>query len=60
MSTTDVDTKWLGFYKKWMEYKESQIFEWIRIVDYYFWKEVRNQTRQQEAENLWIVFWKKF
>ena len=45
----------LRVYKKWKEYKKSQIFKKIRIVDYYF-KKGGNQTRQQEAENLRIVF----
>lgn len=37
------------------EIRESQIFKGIKIVDYYF-KRGGNQTKQQEAENLRIVF----
>ena len=45
----------LRVYKKMEGIQKSQIFKKIRIVDYYF-KKGGNQTRQQEAENLRIVF----
>ena len=49
----------LRVYKKWKKYKKSQIFKKIRIVDYYFRKEVikPNSKRQKICE---LYFEKNF
>ena len=51
---------WDGYIRKERKYKESQIFKGNKELLITIFKEGGNQNRQQEAENLRIVFWKEF